>query len=128
MTPIEHLRELMSKARFAPLKSNAYFPTEIFEESPFGSSLAIQIRGWGMLQKQEDGAETQDARGKLVAHALNNLPALLAVVEAAQARSDFFRHKAEHLTEAELLAGEIDHDIAIEEALAKLTTPPKGQP
>lgn len=57
------------------------------------------------------------AHADLIAAALNNFPALLAVVKAAKARSDFYRNEAEHLTEDELLAEEIDRDIALEEAL-----------
>ncbi len=45
---------------------------------------------------------------------------MVAVCRCAKERSDFFRHTVELLTEEEMLEGELDLDIKMEEALAGL--------
>lgn len=89
---IENIRQLLSRAKFGPLKCDNYFPAEIYEDTPTGLAKAIEVRGWGWLQKREDGEQMQDARGRLVQAALDALPRLLAIVEAAQAVSSLQGH------------------------------------
>lgn len=87
--PIQHLRELMSKAKFGALSCDNYFPSEIFEKTATGPAKAVEIRGWGWLQKQEDGEQMQDARGRLVCELLNLAPQLLEVVDRVKTYERF---------------------------------------
>jgi hypothetical protein len=83
-SPLQRLAELHASAKFGPLTCDNYFPSEIFEQTANGPAKAIEIRGWGWLQKQEDGEQVQDARGRLVHAALANLPALLECANLCQ--------------------------------------------
>jgi hypothetical protein len=136
MTPIERLRELMAKATPGPWKwdQGAYRDATkwLINDSDYVILSCISERGG-------DSVYPSNEDGELIVSAINHLPALLAVVEAAQAVMDehpagyyYHGHRVPGIWDPDNgdLAGKACENCAkvfrLRKALAALTT--EGQP
>lgn len=78
MSTISKLRAQLAGATARPWRVD---PNDVSIHS--GDMKVADIRGWGWLQKKPNGAAEMDANAELIASAVNALPKLLAVAEAA---------------------------------------------
>jgi len=83
MNTLDRLAELLAKADLGALHY-VDAGTMIFEDAKSCTRPAFDVRGWGWLKELADGHAIQDARGELLAAALNALPALLEIARGAQ--------------------------------------------